>query len=837
MAGLAQDLRYALRQLRKSPGFTAVAVLTLALGIGANTAIFTVVNALLLKMLPVSEPQQLVVVGDPTIPNTRSSGTPRTDVFSYPLYKELRDGSSVFTGLCAAATDQRIEVDAGQGEISDEKVTGRMVTGNYFSVLGLEPAAGRLFSESDDTAESANPAVVLGYAYWQRKFALSPSILGKDIRLNGYPFTVVGVAPAGFDGDVVGEQMALFVPLSMQPQIVRGRHWRNSGNASWLSLVGRLKSGSTPAQAEANLNTVFQRAVKGSYGAALSSDDRNAIRETHMNIHVSPGGGGVSGLRGDHRVPLLLLMGIVGLVLLIACVNVANLLLARASIRNKEMAIRLAIGANRHRLLQQLLTESIVLALLGGIAGSLLAIWGIRLLVGIFDSNTALPLFPDARVLTFTIAVSPLTGILFGLVPALKTLRVRVSPALKDATRSTPDRGSRFGWGKALIIGQVALSLLVLFAAGLLVRSLQKLMTQDFGYKRDHLVIARLDPAAAGYNNEKMKLLAEQLVARLASAPGVHAVTYSTNGLFAGTESDDAIIVPGFNTSNTGDRVAMEDHVGPGYFEAVGIPLLAGRGIEARDTGTSERIAVVNEAMVKHFFHGQDPIGRQFTIDDPVWLDKPLTIVGVSHDAKDHGGGLREEVTPRFYMAFRQVPDPTQIVIEAQVSGIPSADLANLLGQIKAADPHLPISFVRTLDKLVTSSAANQIALAKLSAFFAGLALLLACVGLYGVMSYTVAGRTREIGVRMALGARQGDVVRLVLREGMLLVGVGLAVGVPLALASSPVLHSFLFGLRSTDPLSLIAVILLLGVVSVLAGFIPARRAAKIDPMVALRYE
>ena len=271
------------------------------------------------------------MVGDPTIPNTRSSGTPRTDVFSYPLYKELRDGSSVFTGLCAAATDQRIEVDAGQGEISDEKVTGRMVTGNYFSVLGLEPAAGRLFSESDDTAESANPAVVLGYAYWQRKFALSPSILGKDIRLNGYPFTVVGVAPAGFDGDVVGEQMALFVPLSMQPQIVRGRHWRNSGNASWLSLVGRLKSGSTPAQAEANLNTVFQRAVKGSYGAALSSDDRNAIRETHMNIHVSPGGGGVSGLRGDHRVPLLLLMGIVGLVLLIACVNVANLLLARDS--------------------------------------------------------------------------------------------------------------------------------------------------------------------------------------------------------------------------------------------------------------------------------------------------------------------------------------------------------------------------------------------------------------------------------------------------------------------------------------------------------------------------
>jgi len=544
MTGLFQDLRYALRQLRKSPGFTTVAVLTLALGIGANTAIFTVVDALLLKMLPVREPQQLVVVGDPTVVNTRSAGTPRTDVFSYPLYKELRDANSVFSGLCAAATDHHIEVDSAAGEVSDEKIVGRMVSGNYFTVLGLKPAAGRLFSDSDDASENANPVAVLGYGYWQRKFALSPSIIGKDIHLDGYPFTVVGVAPAGFDGDVVGEQMALFVPLSMQPQIVRGRHWRNSAIASWLSLIGRLKSGIIPVQAEANLNIVFQQAVKGGYGALLSTDDKNAIRETRMNIHVSSGGGGVSELRGDYRVPLLLLMGIVGLVLLIACVNVANLLLARASIRNKEIAIRLAIGANRHRLLRQLLTESVLLALLGGAAGSLLAVWGVRVLVGIFDSDSALPLSPDGRVLIFTIATSLLTGILFGLVPALRTLKVQVSPALKDAARTTPEKGSRSGWGKALIVGQVALSLLVLFAAGLLVRSLQKLMTQDFGYERDHLVIARVDPAAAGYNSRSMKLLAQQLRTRLASTPGVRAVTYSMNGLFAGSESDDAIIVP-----------------------------------------------------------------------------------------------------------------------------------------------------------------------------------------------------------------------------------------------------------------------------------------------------
>ena len=549
------------------------------------------------------------------------------------------------------------------------------------------------------------------------------------------------------------------------------------------------------------------------------------------------GGGGISALRGDYRIPLLLLMGIVGLVLLIACVNVANLLLARASGRSREIAVRLAIGARQGRLMQQLLTESVLLGLLGGVIGSLLAIWGVRLLVELFGSDATLPLAPDWRVLGFTIAISLLTGIVFGLVPALQTLKVRVTPALKNATRTTTEPGSRFTWGKGLIVGQVALSLLVLFAAGLLVRSLQKLMAQNFGYERDHLVIARLDPTGAGYTKENMKLLAQKLVLRLASSPGVRAVTYSTNGLFGGSESADAIIVPGFSAGAARDRLALEDYVGPNYFGAVGIPILAGRGIEAQDTVTSTRVAVINEAMVKHFFPGQNPIGRQFRIDDPDWVDKPFTIVGISHDAKDHGSGIREAVRPRFYQAFQQTPDPDQIMIEAQVSGAPSAAVTNVSGQIKAVDPRLPISFIETLDTLVADSAGNQIALAKLSTFFAGLALLLACVGLYGVISYTVANRTREIGVRMALGARRGDVMQLVLREGMLLVAIGLLVGIPLALASTRLLHSFLFGLNSTDPLSLIAVILLLGIVAAVAGFIPARRAARIDPIVALRYE
>src|SRR5436305_761110 len=796
MNGLVQDIRYAVRQLRKNPGFTAIAVLTLAFGIGANTAIFSVVNALLLKMLPVRDPQQLVVVGDPTWANTSSNGTPRTEIFSYPLYKQLRDRSSVFEGLCAGATEPRIEIE-GPDQSSVPRVTGRMVSGNYFNVLGLQPAAGRLFTDSDDTAENANPVVVLGYQYWQRHFGGSSSIVGQDVRLNGYPFTVVGVAPPGFEGDVVGDQMNVYIPLSMQPEIVRGRHWLNSPNASWLSLIGRLKTGVTPAQAEANLNTVFSQALQGDYGASLSADDLRALREQPLKISVSGGSSGTSSLRGDYQTPLLLLMGIVGLVLVIACVNVANLLLARASMRRREFAVRLAIGANRRQVLQQLLTESLLLATLGGFAGSVLAVWGVQLLVKLIGSDAKLPLSPDLRVLAFTICVSLITGILFGLVPAVRSMRVRVSPTLNETTRATPDRASRFAWGKCLIAGQVALSLLVLFTATLLVRSLQKLVSQNFGYQRDHLVIARIDPAAAGYSSEKMKTLAQELVTRLSNTGGVRSATYSTNGLFGGTESSDAILLPGFEKQTPENRVANEDYVGPDYFSVVGISMLAGRGIEAKDTGSSERVAVINEAMARRFFAGRDPVGHQFRIDDRDWLDKPITIIGVSQNAKDHSTGLRKDVKPRFYLAYQQMADPLQIILEVQANGDPSSVMTSLQTLIKAVDANLPIEFVQTLDRLVSKAVGNQVALAKLSGFFAILALLLACIGLYGVLSYTVASRTREIGVRMALGARRSDALQLVLRDGMLLVAAGIVIGIPLSLAASRLLNSFLFGLKA----------------------------------------
>jgi len=837
MGSLLQDVRYGLRMLLKSPAFTAVAVLTLALGIGANTAIFTVVNGLLLKMLPTRAPQELVIVGDPSVVGGRWNGTPSTDFFSYPLYREFRDNNTVFSGLAAAIAEDQVEVNSGDaGAASSEVVDSRLVSGNYFSVLGVDAAAGRVLTESDDTQESANPVVVLSYGYWSRKFAQSPAIIGKEIRLNGYPYTVVGVAQQRFSGDVVGYESSVFLPLSMQPKIMREESVRNNPNVSWLSLIGRLRPGVSVAQAGANVNLVFQQALKGEYGAKLKADDHAEI--DHAQINVIPGGGGLSEFREEYRMPLLLLMGIVGLVLLIACVNVANLLLARARRRNKEIAVRLAIGASQRRLLQQLLTESILLAFLGGICGALLSIWGVRLLVALFGSHAAqlLPLSPDVRVLFFTIGACLLTGILFGLVPALSALKVQVNSTLKDASVVSEPR-SRFGWGKSLVAGQVALSLLVLFGASLLVRSLQNLMSQDLGYDTNRIMVAHPGASAVGYKGERMKQLAQELSARLSAIPGVHGVSYSRNGIFGGGETANPIIVPGFASEKRDERQAREDAVSPGYFSALGIPILLGRGVGPEDTATSTRVAVVNEAMMKHFFHGENPVGRQFEIDDPDEKGKPFTVIGVSKDAKDHGGFLRTSTPPRFYFAFQQDRQPPRFVLEVVTDRDSNSVLSEMRTQIKAADASLPIYSLYSVRYLLERSLSNQIALARLSAFFAGLALLLACVGLYGIMSYTVAGKTREIGIRVALGAQRIDVLNLVMREGLLLVFLGLAIGIPLSLASSHMLHSFLFGLSGTDPVSLVIVIALLGSVGVIAGFIPARRATKVDPMVALRYE
>ena len=843
MEVLLQDLRYGLRMLLKSPGFTAVAILTLALGIGANTAVFSVLDAVMLKMLPISHPEQLVILGDPSRIHSVSNGTPPLNLFSYPLYRELRDGTQAFSGLFASGDPGRVDLQSDSssstGE-SSERTYGRVVTHNYFSLLGVNPLIGRTLTPSDDAAPGASPVAVISYSYWKRRFNLDPAVVGSTVRLNKYPFTIVGVTPAGFDGEIVERGTDIWIPMNMQGQVMRGRDYLEMPNTSWLQIMGRLKPGVSLAQAGSNVNTVYRQALSGAYGAKLSVDDRASLEKSKQTIEVSSGGAGLSYLRHEFRRPLLLLMGVVGLVLLIACVNVANLLLARATGRSKEIAVRMAIGARPVRLVRQLLTESVLLALCGGVLGVLLAQWGATLLVRTsFGAGTvrALDIHPDAHILAFTAGVCLLAGILFGLAPALRALGIPVSSTLKEGARGgTATGAAKWSTGKILVAAQVTLSLLVLFAAGLLVRTLRNLQDVAFGYERQHLVIVRPDFIAAGYKHEQLPGLAQRLLDPLSAIPGVTGATVSENGLFSGTESADAIKVEGYTSRQDSDNVANDDWVGPHYFKIVGIPILLGRGIGPQDVESSNKVAVINEAMAKFYFPGVNPIGRKFVIDDGEQRLRPIEIVGVCRDFRDHN--LRDAVPRRFFLSYYQsiLPD-LEVHFVLRVAGDPTSVIAAVRQQLKNFDPNIVIREADTLNHMVDDYIAQERLVAQLSSLFAGLALLLACVGLYGVMSYTVSGRTREIGVRMALGAQRRDVLWMVLREALVLVGVGVIVGVPAAFGTSRLLQNMLYALSGVDPLSMGVAVAMLLMVAAVAGYIPARRATKVDPMVALRYE
>jgi predicted permease len=604
-----------------------------------------------------------------------------------------------------------------------------------------------------------------------------------------------------------------------------------------LHIIARLRPGTSLSQAQANINVAFKQFVDGPLSASLPAGDRDALRKS--SVDVVPGGSGFSYLRHAFFAPLMILMTIVGLVLLIACVNVANLLLARASSRQKEIAVRLAMGAGRKRLLRQLITESLLLALAGGICGLLLAHWGTRALlsVAVSPSNAqALDVHPDLRILAFTAGVCLLAGLIFGMVPALKSLRVELTPTLKDRMQvSEPGRGLlRLNWGKLLVASQVALSLLVLFAAGLLVRTLSNLKNLDLGYNREHLLLLRTDPIAAGYRGQQVVNFANEVVGRLKTLPGVRGVTVSKNGLFTGSDSSDDINIEGYVPAREEEREVHWDWAGPNYFSAIGIPMILGRDIGPQDTAASPKVAVINETMARFYFGKANPIGRKFWIDDSEH-PQPIEIIGVAGDAR--GMELRGPMERRFYMPFAQTYQESManVIFEVRTAGDPAAIGDSARKVISDFDPHLNVVWVRTVNRLVTDVLSTDIMIAKLSSFFGGLALLLACIGLYGVMSYTVNGRTKEIGLRMALGAQRPTVLWMVLREVMTLVLIGVAVGIPAALAASHSLSSLLFGLNSADPISLAAVILLLSSVALLAGLIPARRAIKVDPLVALR--
>jgi len=834
METLFQDVRYAVRMLVKSPAFTTVAVLTLALGIGANTAIFSLVNAVLLKMLPVKDPGQLVVVGDPLLVHNRSFGDPQVGLFSYPLYRELAADNQVFSGMLASAEAHRLKVALGDGDSAfSGDVTGVLVSGNYFSVLGVNSFLGRTITPEDDTAADGHPVVVLSYDFWKEKLGQDPNIVGQSIRINKFPFTIIGVAPNGFFGDTVGDRQDIWVPVTMQQQIITGRVWLDNFNASWLHCVARLKPGVSIDQARANLNLVLQQSLNGAVGAKLHKDDLDNLKKA--KIEVSAGGGGFSQLRGDFREPLILLMGTVGVILLIACVNVANLLLVRATARRKEIAVRMAIGAAPGRMIRQLLTESVLLAFAGGVVGLMVAQLGTKALLGL-SKNPELEASPDVRVFLFTAIVCLLTGILFGLAPALRSRRVSVALTLKSGSQSANDSYKGWSWGKTLVVAQVALSLLVLFAAGLLVRSLQNIRTLDLGYSHEHLLLVSADPQAAGYNPAQISNFNNEMTVQLASIPSVRTVTSSKNGLFSGSESGESIKVEGFTAKKDQNNDVASDEVGPNYFAAVGIPLLLGRDIGLQDTATSPRVAVINESMAKFYFENTSPIGRRFAVDDERVKDQSIEIIGVARDARDHE--IRGPIPRRYYVPIMQATNPVAVLnFEIRTAGdtAPVADAARKL--FKDFSPNVPMNSIRTLDQLVDRTIGSEILIAQLVSFFAGLALLLASVGLYGIMSYMVSSRTREIGVRMALGAQRSGVLWMILQEAAKLVGIGVAVGIPLAFLSSWVLTAMLFGLRPTDPASMVMVIAVLLVIALFAGYIPARRATKVDPMVALRYE
>jgi len=833
-----QDLRFGVRMLRKSPGFTAVAALTLALGIGANAAIFTVINAVMLRALPVQHPEQLVAVGDPAKVYSWGTGTPRTDAFSYPLYREVRDHNDVFSSLLATSNLGNLQIAMEGGP---ETARGRLVTENYFQTLGVEALLGRTFTADENRIPGGDPVLVISYEYWHQRFSGDSGVIGRKVRLNNYPFTIIGIAPPGFFGEVVGDRSDLWAPMMMQPQLMPGRNFLESVNDSALLLIGRLKRGVTIEQAQTDVNTVAEQALLVTLNAGLSADDRDAMRKKKIAVEVSSGSRGLSRLRHEFSTPLLLLMGMVVLVLLVACVNVANLMLARSEVRQREIAVRFAMGAGPGRIVRQLLTESLLLASFGGALGLLLANWGSALLVSLVNSDhrhgSPVSLGIDWHVLTFAGGICLSAAIVFGLAPALRFLRVKPGLALKEGGRDSGP-GRKGVLGRVLIGSQIALGVLVLMTAGLLVRSLRNLQEADLGYSRDQLLLARVDFLQSGYKGTAIQNVTQELLDRLSSLPGVRGVTASSNGLFSGDESSDAIRIDGVAPSNQQDNETHDDEVGPNYFSTIGVPIVLGREITQEDFAKAVHVAVVNESFAKFYFGARSPIGHKIYMQDSEHPDQPpYDIIGVARDVHDHN--VRDAVRRRMYAPLTSATfdDIGAYNFEIRAIGNPQALFTSVRKAIRELNPNLIIDNMETAGELVTDTLTSQALVAKLAAFFGGLALMLVCVGLYGSLAYNVAGRTREIGVRMALGAPRRNVMWMVIREALIVFTAGVTIGLPFGIAATRLFKAMLFGITTTDPLSIASAILALIVIWTAAAIIPVRRATRVDPIVALRYE
>ena len=839
-AELRQDFSYALRVLRRNPAFSAVVVLTLALGIGANTAIFTLVDAVLLRTLPVPAPERLIAIGDPVRPSSLSTGAPRADIISYPLYRDLRDGNRLVTGLLASGRTGRLDVrivGVGVAPASElEHPRGRFVSGNYFDVLGVPARRGRVFGASEDGAPGASPVAVISDAYWTRRFGRDPRVVGRTMVVNGAPLTVIGVTPGWFAGEIVGQATDVWIPITMQPLLMRNLPLLEDRDASWLLLLGRLAPGVSLERARAELTVRIRTAL-----AEHATKPAQAAQLRTTEVWVSSGAKGFSRLRQTYSVPLLTLTIGVGLVLLIICANVANLLFARGVARAHEIAVRTAIGAGRLRLVRQLLTESLVLALSSAAAGLVVAWWGSKLLLILAaDGSNTIPLAVrlDLPVLAFTVALSLISVGLFGLLPALRASRVDVATTMRGAGRGV--RGSGLGapgrripLGAMMIAGQVALSFVLLVGAALLVRSLRNVESTDPGLDRERLLIIDVDAGRAGYTGERLSAFAGSLAERIRQVPGVAGVTYSENGIFSGTESMNSLQVPGFTPRTDEDSLAFYDQVGPDYARTTGARLLVGREVTEQDDGRAAPVALVNERMARFYFGGANPVGRTLHFDDTL----AVTIVGVIGDARDHE--LREPPRRRFYLSYAQHPlgEAGSLRFVVRAAGDPAALGPAVRREIAAADPSVPILAVDPLTRLMRDSIREERLLARLAAAFGALALVIAAVGLYGVMTYAVTRRTSEIGLRIALGALPGDVARMVLGDALRLVLLGTAAGVPLVLLCARLLRGQLYGVSAADPTVAALALGLLAASALAAALLPALRAARVAPLVALRQD
>ena len=837
---LRQDVSYAARVLRKSPAFASVAILSIALGVGANTAIFSVIDAVMLKSLPVRDPGQLVMVGDPTRVSSRSQGSGRTDIFSYPFYERFRDSNGVFSDVYASGRSEQLDVafpdGKAAGSATDSSPRGRFVTGNFFSVLGVPALIGRTFTDQETRVPGTAPVMVISYGYWERQFARDPAIVGQNLNINRSAFTVIGVTPRDFFGDIVGAPTDIWIPITMEAQANPGHDYLKTTNVSWLLLMGRLKPGVSLQQGAARVRVVVPQIIKDQF---QSLDSPEVLREVlKKNVDVSPGAKGFSRLRKQFSMPLMTLMGIVGLVLLICCSNVANLQLARAVSRGREMGLRIAVGAGQARLVRQLLTESLLVAFAGGAVGLLLAWWGSALLVRLESQSSVMPIdiHVDAPVLLFTALVSIAAGFIFGLAPAWKTTRLDVVSSLKTSKSGQADGFTR-AFGKLLILSQIVFSVMLLVLAGLFIRTLRNLENVDVGYNRDGLVLAEIDSTAGGYQDAQVNQLTRNIIERLEQIPGVRTASVSENGLFSGTDSNSNVQVEGFTATKRADLLNDSDRVGPKYFQVVGTPVLAGRGIGPEDSETSTKVAVINEKMAHFYFPKIDPIGRH--IFDGDGKDRvAFTIVGVVRDAKQQD--LREATPRRFYTAYLQHRDKDPIdAINFEIRTSPGAgNIAETVRRtIKAANPSLPIYSIKSADDLIGDDLRQERMIAKLSGFFGALALTLAAIGLYGVMSYITARRTMEIGIRFALGAPRLSVMGMVLKDTLRLVAAGLAIGIVASALIARLFASGLFGLAAFDPLTSISAACVITVAAAIAAYLPAWRASRVDPMVALRHE